>query len=126
VLTVFDWAVDVIAQYLAEVRPAFGCPLHPAVFVTERGTRLSLSYVNERFAEIRAEAGLDPMLTPHCLRHSYVTHLAELGWAAKFIQDQVGHSHAATTAIYMLVGDDFKDRLVRGAIDEQLARIGGE
>jgi hypothetical protein len=54
-----------------------------------------------------------------------VTHLAELGWAAKFIQDQVGHSHAATTPIYMSVGDDFKDRLVRAAIDEQLAQLGG-
>ena len=40
-------------------------------------------------------------------------------WAAKFSQDQVGHSHAATTAIYISVGDDFKDRLVRAAIDEQ-------
>jgi integrase/recombinase XerC len=125
VLTVFDWAVAVVEQYLAEVRPAFGCRAHPAVFVTERGTRLSLAYVNERFAEIRADAGLDRMLTPHCLRHSYVTHLAELGWAAKFIQDQVGHSHAATTAIYMSVGDDFKDRIVRAAIDEQLAQFGG-
>ena len=121
----FDWAVDVVEQYLSEVRPAFGCSEHPAVFVTERGTRVSLPYVNERFAEIRSEAGLDAMLTPHCLRHSYVTHLAELGWAAKFIQDQVGHSHAATTAIYMSVGDDFKDRLVRAAIDEQLTQIGG-
>jgi integrase/recombinase XerC len=125
VLTVFGWAVDVVEQYLAEVRPAFGCLEHPAVFVTERGTRISLPYVNERFAEIRNEAGLDAILTPHCLRHSYVTHLAELGWAAKFIQDQVGHSHAATTAIYMSVGDDFKDRLLRAAIDEQLAQIGG-
>jgi site-specific recombinase XerD len=125
VLTVFDWAVEVVEQYLAEVRPAFGCLEHPAMFVTERGTRVSIPYVNERFAEIRAQAGLDQMLTPHCLRHSYVTHLAELGWAAKFIQDQVGHSHAATTAIYMSVSDDFKDRLVRAAVDEQLARIGG-
>jgi integrase/recombinase XerC len=125
VLTVFDWAVDVVEQYLSEVRPAFGCREHPALFVTERGSRISLPYVNERFAEIRREAGLDEMLTPHCLRHSYVTHLAELGWAAKFIQDQVGHSHAATTAIYMSVGDDFKDRLVRAAINEQLAQIGG-
>ena len=63
--------------------------------------------------------------TPHCLRHSYVTHLAEQGWAAKFIQDQVGHSHAATTAIYLSVGDDFKDRLVRAAIDDQLDELGG-
>ena len=98
---------------------------HPAMFLTERGTRIALAYINERFAEIRADAGLDELLTPHCLRHSYVTHLAELGWAAKFIQDQVGHSHAATTAVYMSVGDDFKDRLVRAAIDEQLIQLGG-
>ncbi len=120
VLTVFDWAVDVVEQYLAEIRPCFGCPDHPAVFVTERGTRISPAYINERFAEIRAEAGLDEMLTPHCLRHSYVTHLSELGWSAKFVQDQVGHSHAATTAVYMSVSDDFKDRLIQAAIDEQL------
>jgi len=124
VLTVFEWAPAVVDQYLKEVRPGFGCSEHPAMFLTERGTRISLAYVNERFAEIRAEAGLDELLTPHCLRHSYVTHLAELGWAAKFIQDQVGHSHAATTAIYMSVGDDFKDRLVRQAIDEQLEQLG--
>jgi integrase/recombinase XerC len=71
----------------------------------------------------RPRCATHELLTPHCLRHSYVTHLAELGWAAKFIQDQVGHSHAATTAVYMSVGDDFKDRLVRAAIDEQLIQL---
>jgi integrase/recombinase XerC len=90
VLTVFDWAVEVVEQYLAEIRPAFGCPEHPAMFLTERGTRIAPTYINERFAEIRAEAGLPEQLTPHCLRHSYVTHLAEAGWAQRFIQDQVG------------------------------------
>jgi integrase/recombinase XerC len=123
VLTVFDWATEVLEQYLCEIRPSFGCPDHPAVFLTERGTRIAIGYINERFAEIRDEAGLPEQLTPHCLRHSYVTHLAEQGWAAKFIQEQVGHSHAATTAIYLSVGDDFKDRLVRAAIDEQLAGL---
>jgi integrase/recombinase XerC len=125
VLTVFGWAVEVVEQYVAEIRPCFGAPRHLAMFLTERGTRIALAYINERFAEIRAAAGLDELLTPHCLRHSYVTHLAELGWAAKFIQDQVGHNHAATTAVYMFVGDDFKDRLVRAAIDEQLTQLGG-
>jgi hypothetical protein len=37
----------------------------------------------------------------------------------------IGHSYAATTAAYMSVGDDFKDRLVRAAIDEQLIELGG-
>lgn len=123
VLTVFDWAVEVVEQYLVEIRPSFGCLAHPALFLTERGTRISPAYIDEGFAEIRVEAGLDELLTPHCLRHSYVTHLAEQGWASKFIQDQVGHSHAATTAIYMSVGDDYKDRMVRAAIDEQLSRL---
>jgi integrase/recombinase XerC len=125
VLTVFDWAVEVVEQYLCEIRPSFGCPEHPAVFLTERGTRIAVAYINSRFAEIREEAGLPSELTPHCLRHSYVTYLAEQGWASKFIQEQVGHSHAATTAIYMSVSDDFKDRLVRAAIDEQLHGLGG-
>ena len=42
-----------------------------------------------------------------------------LGHKTSGSMDQVGHSYVATTAIYISVGDDFKDRLVRAAIDEQ-------
>ena len=97
----------------------------PGDVLTERGTRIAGAYITERFAELRDEAGPPGELTPHCLRHSYVTHLAELGWATRFIQDQVGHSHAATTAIYLSVSDDFKDRMVRAALDDQLATAAG-
>ena len=58
VLTVFDWAADVVEQYLGEIRPCFECPQHPALFVTERGTRITGPYITERFAELRDEAGL--------------------------------------------------------------------
>ncbi|MGA5135282.1 tyrosine-type recombinase/integrase, partial [Streptomyces olivoreticuli] len=37
-------------------------------------------------------------------RHSYVTHLIEDGWDPRFVQEQVGHEHASTTAIYTCVG----------------------
>jgi integrase len=53
VLTVFAWAVEVVEQYVAEIRPCFGAPRHPAMFLTERGTRIAFAYINERFAEIR-------------------------------------------------------------------------
>jgi integrase/recombinase XerC len=125
VLTVFDWAVEVVEQYLTEVRPALRPGDAPAVFVTERATRMAPGWITDRFAELRDEAGLASELTPHCLRHSYVTHLAEHGYADRFIQDQVGHSHAATTAIYLSVSDDFKNRMVRNALDRQLTAIGG-
>jgi len=43
VLTVFAWAVEVVEQYVAEIRPCFGAPRHPAMFLTERRTRIALA-----------------------------------------------------------------------------------
>jgi site-specific recombinase XerD len=97
----------------------------PAVFLTEHATRMTPGWITDRFADLRDEAGLSKELTPHCLRRSYVTHLAELGYADRVIQDQVGHSHAATAAIYLSVSDDFKNRMVRNALDRQLTTTAG-
>jgi site-specific recombinase XerD len=49
----------------------------------------------------------------HCLRHSYVTHLIEDGWDPLFVQQQVGHSHAATTGLYTWVSSDFRNNALR-------------
>ncbi len=53
----------------------------------------------------------------HCLRHSYVTHLIEDGWDALFVQQQVGHEYAFTTAVYTSVSSDYRTRAVRAALD---------
>jgi integrase/recombinase XerC len=122
VLSVFDWAVDALAQYVEEVRPAFGFPEHPAVWVTERGGRMSARAVDERFAAYRDALGLPSVLDLHCLRHSYVTHLVEAGFPERFVTEQVGHSWGSTTAIYCSVSDDYKNRVlaraVAGAFDQ--------
>lgn len=89
---------------------------------TERRTRVSTRYLNLRFADLREQVGLPAELTPHALRHTYVTNLIEWGYSEKFVQDQVGHAYASTTAIYTSVGDDFKNRSLARA----LARIYGE
>ena len=36
----------------------------------------------------------------HSLRHSYITHLIEDGYDPLFVQQQVGHCYASTTALY--------------------------
>jgi site-specific recombinase XerD len=100
VLSVFDWAVECLREYVERVRPDFDCGAHPVVWVTERRGRVSMRHVNERFARYRDELGLPGELVLHCLRHSYITHLAEAGYPERFVQDQVGHSHSSTTAIY--------------------------
>ncbi|GAA3573836.1 hypothetical protein GCM10022222_67750 [Amycolatopsis ultiminotia] len=50
-------------------------------------------------------------------RHTYVTRLIESGYDGQFVTDQVGHSHAATTAIYLAVSSDFKNLKVREHLD---------
>lgn len=46
------------------------------------------------------DAGIKKKITVHSLRHSYATHLVEIGVNLRVIQDILGHSSPATTAIY--------------------------
>ena len=72
--------------------------------------------MDDRFATVRAAAGLPTVLSVHCLRHSYVWHLIEDGVDPLFVQQQVGHSWASTTAVYTSVGTDAKNRMLRAAL----------
>jgi site-specific recombinase XerD len=58
VLSVHDWAVDALRQYVEEVCDGFEPGVHPALWVTERRSRISERQVNARFASYRDAAGL--------------------------------------------------------------------
>ena len=116
VATVMPWAAETLAQYLEEVRPHYGCDRHPAVWLTERGGRISLRQIDDRFAQFRRLADLPDDLSVHSLRHSYVSHLIEDGTDPLFVQQQVGHSWASTTAVYTTVGADARNRMLKAAL----------
>jgi site-specific recombinase XerD len=122
VLTVpeMDWIVEVLEEWITEIRPHFSPGKHPAIWVTERVGRLSPRSINEAFVAAREAAGLDESLDLHCLRHSYITHLTEFGYPARFVQEQAGHSHAATTAIYMGVSNEYRNKLLEAALKGRL------
>jgi site-specific recombinase XerD len=122
VLTVpeMNWIVEVLEEWITEVRPHFSPGKHPAIWVTERVGRLSPRSINEAFVAAREAAGLDESLDLHCLRHSYITHLTEFGYPARFVQEQAGHSHAATTAIYMGVSNEYRNKLLEAALKGRL------
>jgi integrase/recombinase XerC len=93
----------------------FAVPAHPALWLTERGGRISARSIDERFAAWRA-AGLPRELSVHGLRHSFVSHLIEDGTDPLFVQQQAGHSWASTTAAYTTVGQDARNRMLRAAL----------
>jgi site-specific recombinase XerD len=116
VLSVMGWAVDSVADYVENVRPRFGFPEHPALWVTERGGRIKPSEINARFVAYREALKLPQALVPHSLRHAYVTHLTEDGVDRRFLQQQVGHESDSSTAIYTHVSDDFMNTMLRRAL----------
>ncbi len=125
VLTVMPWAPTVLDEYVRQVRPQYGTAMGSVMWPTERGGRISADHVSRRFAEYRDELGLPAELHPHCLRHSYVTHLVEDGLDPLFVQQQVGHAWGATTAFYTGVSGDFKNQALRAALDRQAAAAAG-
>jgi len=121
VLTVWDWAAEVLEEWFTEIRPLLGADGNPAAWPSERGPRIGCQRLDSRFAAYRDALGLDVGLDFHGLRRSYVTHLIEDGWDPRFVQEQVGHEHASTTSIYTCVSSDYRTRTLRRHLDATVA-----
>jgi integrase/recombinase XerC len=72
----------------------------PAVFINQRGGRLTVRSVGRLLEKYLAQAGLDPRTSPHTLRHSFATHLLDRGADIRSVQELLGHRNLATTQIY--------------------------
>jgi len=64
------------------------------------GRPLTQNAVKLALNAIEKEAGLDKHVNPHCLRHSYATHLLDTGADLRTVQVLLGHSSIASTAHY--------------------------
>jgi integrase len=127
VLTVpeMDWIADVPGRWVTEVRPLLSPGSLPALFITERSSRMSLRGLSTAFEQARVAAGLPPEADLHALRHSYVTRLAEFDYPEKFVSLQVGHACAGTTAICTGVSDEYRNRLLQRVLHERHADLRG-
>lgn len=71
-----------------------------ALFVGQRGRRLSHRGIQQRLAHWAQQAGLDVRLHPHRLRHAFATHLLESSGDLRAVQELLGHANISTTQVY--------------------------
>lgn len=99
-----SYAVRALGDYLVRGRPALAekGPGTPAVFLGQRGRRLSRQSAWAIIQAAAERAGLDHV-SPHTLRHSFATHLLDGGADVRVVQELLGHASVTTTQIYTLV-----------------------
>lgn len=71
-----------------------------AMFLSGRGTRLTSRSIERIILHYGTRAGINTPVTPHALRHSFATHLLEMGADLRTVQELLGHASLSTTQKY--------------------------
>ena len=93
-------AQDWVKRYL-EIRPGLEKRgSRPELFLSLRGARLSRMGLWGIVRRHAVTVGVQDLLSPHVLRHSFATHLLERGADLRSLQEMLGHADISTTQIY--------------------------
>jgi integrase/recombinase XerC len=71
-----------------------------ALFIGQRGQRLSPQHLRLRLRQLAQQAGLDAPVHPHMLRHSFASHVLQSSGDLRAVQELLGHASISTTQVY--------------------------
>ena len=92
-------ALKALAQWQLS-RAKMAAAEESALFVSNRGTRISTRSVQARVSHWARRQGLDTNVYPHLFRHSFATHLLESSHDLRGVQELLGHANISTTQVY--------------------------
>ncbi len=92
-------ALRALAAWM-EVRSEMAAVGEAALFVSNRGSRLTPSQVRSRLKLRAVKAGLPTHVHPHMLRHSFASHLLQSSGDLRAVQELLGHASITTTQVY--------------------------
>lgn len=99
ILPVGAYAANALRAWFKR-RGEFAGPDENAVFVSQRGTRLSRRSVQNRIKHWARRQGVSARVYPHLFRHSFATHVLESSGDLRGVQELLGHADISTTQIY--------------------------
>lgn len=108
VVPVGSYAIEALRAYTVRARPPFVASGKgtPALFVNQRGGRLSRQSAFTIIRNAAERAGIGTLISPHTMRHSFATHLLEGGADIRVVQELLGHASVTTTQIYTHVSTE--------------------
>jgi integrase/recombinase XerC len=97
-----------LRRSLTEARIVRGhTPEEEALFLNTRGSRLTVRSIERLVSDYAVRAGIITKVTPHALRHSFATHLLEMGADLRAVQELLGHASLSTTQKYTHLNMDY-------------------
>ena len=94
-------AIEAIRTYMHRGRPYLGrMQRGDILFLNHRGQGITRQAVFQLVRDHAREAGIEKVVTPHTLRHSFATHLIENGCDLRSVQEMLGHASIETTQVY--------------------------
>lgn len=99
-------AIEALKAYLTQERPAIVADGEHALFVNQRGRRLTRQGCWKLLKFYAERANLTRRISPHTLRHSFATHLVDGGAEVRVVQELLGHASVSTTQVYADVSQD--------------------
>lgn len=92
-------AREAIAAWAA-LRGELAKPEEKALFVGQRGARISPRMVEARLTRRAVLLGLPTHVHPHMLRHSFASHVLQSSGDLRAVQEMLGHASIASTQVY--------------------------
>jgi integrase/recombinase XerC len=92
-------ALAAVRDWLA-LRPTLLKADHFPLFLSERGTRISVRLVQLRLKAYAQAIGIPADVHPHMLRHSFASHVLQSSGDLRAVQEMLGHSSIAATQVY--------------------------
>jgi transcriptional regulator of met regulon len=104
--------IALVSSWLAD-RSKVGREGETALFVSSRGSRISIRAVQRLVERLRQKTGSAKHITPHTLRHSAATLALTLGTDLSTVADLLRHSDLNTTRRYLHLVDERRREAVR-------------